>query len=80
MKIRTTRFAIVIEKTEAGHVAYVPDLPGCAVEGKTVGFVQHAIRNVVQLELTQMRAHGMAVPQPSSQVGYVEIPEQLLNA
>jgi predicted RNase H-like HicB family nuclease len=28
------RYAVVIEKTETGYGAYVPDLPGCVVAGK----------------------------------------------
>ncbi len=29
------RYAVVIEKTETGYSAYVPDLPGCVSVGGT---------------------------------------------
>lgn len=29
------KFLIIIEKTETGHSAYSPDLPGCVATGKT---------------------------------------------
>ncbi|MBI1783901.1 type II toxin-antitoxin system HicB family antitoxin [Candidatus Sumerlaeota bacterium] len=42
------RYAIVIEKAENNHSAYVPDLPGCVATGRTVGETGREIREAVQ--------------------------------
>jgi predicted RNase H-like HicB family nuclease len=69
----TLRFAVVIVQTESGYAAAVPDLPGCAVRGATVGHAQHAIRQAVERHVALLREQGLPIPSPSSQIGYIEI-------
>ena len=69
----TLRFAVVIVKTEDGFAAAVPDLHGCAASGATVGHAQHAIRQAVERHVARMRAEGLPLPSPTSQIGYVEV-------
>jgi predicted RNase H-like HicB family nuclease len=67
------RYAIVIEQAEGNYSAYVPDLPGCVVTGATVTEVEAEIREAIAFHLDGMREDGNPIPQPSSQVEYVDV-------
>ena len=67
------RYAIVIEKAEGNYSAYVPDLPGCIATGNTVSEVEAEIREAISFHLEGMREDGVHVPEPSSQVEYIDI-------
>ena len=67
------RYAIVIENAGANYSAYVLDLPGCVATGATVAEVEEAIREAIDLHLQGMRQDGTPIPEPSSQVDYVEV-------
>jgi predicted RNase H-like HicB family nuclease len=67
------RYAIVIEKAEGNYSAYVPDLPGCVATGSTAAEVEAEISTAIAFHLDGMREDGLTVPQPSSQVEYVEV-------
>jgi len=67
------RYAIVIERAERNYSAYVPDLPGCIATGATVEETERLIREAIDMHLTGLRQDGLPIPQPSSQVEYVEV-------
>ncbi len=67
------RYAVVIEKAENNYSAYVPDLPGCVATGATIAEVEDEIRSAIAFHLEGMREDGLSLPQPSSQVEYVEV-------
>lgn len=67
------RYAIVIEKTEENHSAYVPDLPGCVATGATVNEVEAKIREAISFHVEGLREDGLPLPAPSSRVEYVEV-------
>ena len=67
------RYAIVIEKSETGFGAYVPDLPGCVAAGETENDVLRLIREAAELHVESLRESGQTVPSPSHSVGYVEV-------
>lgn len=67
------RYAIVVEQSEGIDSAYVPDLPGCVATGATVAEVESEIREAIAFHIEGMREDGCAVPEPSSQVEYVEV-------
>lgn len=67
------RYAIVIEKAESNYAAYVPDLPGCVATGRTVEETENQIREAIEFHLRGMREDGLPIPEPSSQVDYVEV-------
>lgn len=67
------RSAIVIEKAENNYAAYVPDLPGCVATGNTVEETEQQIREAIEFHIRGMREDGLPIPDPSSQVDYVEI-------
>jgi predicted RNase H-like HicB family nuclease len=67
------RYAIVIEKANGNFAAYVPDLPGCIATGATVDETQRLIHEAIELHLDGLRADGLPIPEPTSQVEYVEV-------
>lgn len=68
------RYAVVIEKAPANYAAYVPDLPGCIATGTTVAETESLIREAIEFHLEGLKADGLPIPPPSSQVEYVDIP------
>ena len=67
------RYAIVIEKAEGNYSAYVPDLPGCVATGAKLAEVETEIREAIAFHVEGLREDGIAVPEPKSQVEYVEV-------
>jgi len=67
------RYAIVIERAEGNFSAYVPDLPGCVATGSSIEETESQIREAIEFHLAGLREDGIPVPQPSSQVDYVEV-------
>jgi len=67
------RYAVVIEKAEGNYSAYVPDLPGCIATGRTIEETERLIREAIGLHISGLRQDGLPIPQPSSQVEYVEV-------
>jgi predicted RNase H-like HicB family nuclease len=67
------RYAIVIEKAATNYAAYVPDLPGCVATGATVEETERLLREAIELHVEGMREDGLPIPEPSSQVEYVDV-------
>jgi len=67
------RYAVVIEKAAKNFSAYVPDLPGCVATGATLKETEQLIREAIELHLSGLRDDGAPIPQPSSQVDYVDV-------
>ncbi len=68
-------FQIVIEKEpdDDGYLAYVPTLPGCFSNGKTIEDAKRNIRAAVELQLAAMIAHAQPVPQHEGLVHVEEL-------
>ena len=67
------RYATVIERAESNFAAYVRDLPGCVATGKTGEETEEQIREAIQFHIRGLREDGLPIPDPASQVDYVEI-------
>ena len=67
------RYAIVIEDAGSNLAAYVPDLPGCVATGDTKVEVERLIREAIVMHLEGMVEDGLAIPEPSIRVEYVEV-------
>jgi predicted RNase H-like HicB family nuclease len=66
------RWASVIERGENNFGGYVPDLPGCVATGTAVEEAERLLQEAIQLHLAGMTEDGIAIPEPSSIVDYVE--------
>ena len=67
------KYAIVIEKSETGFGAYVPDLPGCVAVGETVEDINRLIREAIEFHIDGLREDGLSTPAPSAVAQYVEV-------
>jgi predicted RNase H-like HicB family nuclease len=66
------RYAVVIEKTETGYGAYVPDLPGCVVAGDTYEETEQLIREAIPFHIEGLIRNGDPVPEPTTRVEFVD--------
>lgn len=67
------KYAIVVEKTDNGYSAYVPDLPGCVAAADTQEEVGLLIREAVTHHVAMLREYGDPVPEPQATTGLVEV-------
>ncbi|MBS3960202.1 MAG: type II toxin-antitoxin system HicB family antitoxin [Xanthomonadaceae bacterium] len=67
------RYAVVIEASDSGFSAYVPDLPGCVAAGATVAEVERRIGEAVVLHIEGLRADGLPLPAPRCMVATVDV-------
>ncbi|MGC1870165.1 MAG: type II toxin-antitoxin system HicB family antitoxin [Acidobacteriaceae bacterium] len=68
------KYTVIYEKSTTGYGAYVPDLPGLGVVGKTLDDTKKLIREGIEAHIQVMREHGEVVPEPTSTAEVVEIP------
>jgi predicted RNase H-like HicB family nuclease len=67
------RYAIIIEKSEDGFGAYVPDLPGCIAAGETLRETETLIKEAIEFHLEGLKLDGVDIPPPTAVAEYVEI-------
>jgi predicted RNase H-like HicB family nuclease len=67
------KYAVVIEHGDNNLSAYVPDLPGCITTGQTVEEIERNIREAIELHLEGMLEDGDQIPEPHTEVAYVEL-------
>ncbi len=68
-----SRYVILIEPTDSGFSAYLPDLPGCVSTGRTAAEVEANMREAVEGHLEELRLAGLPTPRPTTAAGYVEV-------
>ncbi len=61
-----SNYTIIIEKTDSGYSAYVPDLPGCITVGDTVEETKKYIKEAMELYIEQLKSEGKAIPEPQT--------------
>ena len=67
------KYAIVIERSEVGYGAYVPDFPGCVAVGQTLSETARLVREAIEFRLDGLRQDGIPLPEPSTVTEYVEV-------
>jgi predicted RNase H-like HicB family nuclease len=73
--MKSTDFAVVIEKQGKSYGAYVPDLPGCAVVGRSRREVRAGIRKAIGMYLEDMVNDGEPLPRPTARVEWMPPPK-----
>ncbi len=64
-------FLVVLEPSETGWGAYVPDLPGVAAAAKSEGEIRQLISDAVEFHIEGLRAEGEPVPIPTTRALWV---------
>lgn len=67
------KYLVVVEKSENGYGAYVPDLPGCVAASETREEVVLLIQEAIEFHLEGLQKSGEPIPPPTSQSEIVEV-------
>ena len=67
------RYPVIIEKADNNYSAYSPDLPGCVATGHTVKQTLLRMREAIEFHVEGLKREGLAIPEPSTKVKYIEI-------
>ncbi|MBS1876252.1 MAG: type II toxin-antitoxin system HicB family antitoxin [Acidobacteria bacterium] len=65
------KYAVLIEQTETGYSAHVPDLPGCVAAGSTLEETTDLMRGAIRLHLAGMAEDGLPIPEPKTIAEYI---------
>ncbi|MFH1015425.1 MAG: type II toxin-antitoxin system HicB family antitoxin [Chloroflexota bacterium] len=68
-----SKHLVIFEKANSNYSAYSPDLPGCIATGKTRKEVEKNIKEAITFHLEGLKKDGLAIPEPSSFIEYVEV-------
>lgn len=61
------KYLVVIEKSKTGYGAYVPDLPGVGVVGKTQRSVKRLAKEAIDLHLEDMKINKENLTLPTTE-------------
>jgi len=67
------KYLVVVEKSDNGYGAYVPDMPGCVAAAKTRNEVVMLIQEAIEFHIEGLRQSGSPVPMPTSQGELVDV-------
>ena len=67
------KYLVVVEKSENGFGAYVPDLPGCVAVAETRKELVALIQEAIEFHIEGLKETGDPVPQPTSQSELVDV-------
>jgi predicted RNase H-like HicB family nuclease len=65
------KYLIIIEKTETGYSAYVPDLPGCIASGRTKEIVEKHIYDAIQFHIEGLKEMNAPIPGNKTEAGNI---------
>jgi len=71
--MKPMRYAVIIEKSDTGYGAFVPDLPGCVAVGESIQETERLIKEAIEFHLEGMKEDGVDIPLPTSVAEYVEV-------
>jgi predicted RNase H-like HicB family nuclease len=66
-------YAVIYEWAGTNYSAYVPDLAGCISTGRTREEIEANIAEAIQLYVDTLIEDGKPVPEPTTDVGKVEV-------
>ena len=71
--MRPMKYLVVVEKSENGYGAYVPDLPGCVAASKTRAEVVELIQEAIKFHIEGLKDSGEPIPPSKSQSEVVDV-------
>ena len=69
----TMKYLVVVEKSETGYAAYVPDLPGCVAAAEDRDEVVTLIQEAIEFHIEGLREDGEPIPPPTAQSELVDV-------
>ena len=67
------KYLVVVEKSETGFGAYVPDLPGCVAVAEIREDVVVLIQEAIEFHIEGLKETGDPIPLPTSQSELVDV-------
>ena len=67
------QYLVIVEKSENGFGAYVPDLPGCIAAAESREEVMSLIQEAIEFHIEGLRNSGEPIPSPRSQSAFVDV-------
>ncbi len=67
------RYAVIVEISDTGFGAYVPDLPGCVAAADSYDEVLRLIQGAIEFHIEGLREDGEPIPTPTSRVEFVDV-------
>ena len=67
------KYTVIVEKSESGYGAFVPDLPGCIAVGEDREQTLRLLDEAVAFHIEGLRAQGLPVPRPQCDITQVEV-------
>ncbi len=67
------KYLVVLEKSDNGYGAYVPDLPGCIAASETRDELVALIQEAIEFHLEGLKKSGEPIPPPTTQSEVVEV-------
>jgi predicted RNase H-like HicB family nuclease len=67
------KYLVVVEKSENGFGAYVPDLPGCVAVADKRDEVVSLIQEAIEFHIEGLKESGDPVPEPTTQSELVDV-------
>ena len=71
--MRPMQYLVIVEESESGFGAYVPDLPGCVAAAETRREVVALIQEAIEFHIDGLRKAGDPVPAPRSRGELVDV-------
>ena len=67
------QYLVIVEKSDNGFGAYVPDLPGCVAAAASREEVMSLIQEAVEFHIEGLKESGEPIPVPRSQGAIVDV-------
>jgi predicted RNase H-like HicB family nuclease len=67
------QYLVIVERSENGFGAYVPDLPGCIAAAETREEVISLIQEAIEFHIEGLKRSGDPIPKPKSQSALVDV-------
>jgi len=67
------KYLVIVEKSDNGFGAYVPDLPGCVAAAGSRDEVITLIQEAIEFHIEGLKQSGDPVPLPKSQSELVDV-------
>ena len=67
------QYMVVLERSESGYGAYVPDLPGCVAAAANRDETLRLIKEAIEFHIEGLRQAGEPIPEPASIGEVVEV-------
>lgn len=72
-KMIPMQYLVIVEESENGFGAYVPDLPGCAAAAETREEGGSLIQEAIQFHIEALKRSGDSIPAPRSQSELIDV-------